>query len=85
MNAKQRKTLTAIFERPTRADVAWPDIESLLKGLGADVSEGSGSRVRVALGGCRAVFHRPHPKRIAGRAMVNAVREFLKRAGVNES
>ena len=27
--------------------------------LGAEISEGNGSRVRIALNGVRAVFHRP--------------------------
>lgn len=84
MNAKQRKTLAAIFERPTRGDVSWKDIEALFKALGADVSEGRGSRVRVALGGRKAIFHRPHPKRTALRGMVGAVRDFLEQAGVHK-
>jgi hypothetical protein len=36
------------------------DIEALLRGLDTDVSEGAGSRVRVALSGVEAIFHRPH-------------------------
>ncbi|MFP4501185.1 MAG: type II toxin-antitoxin system HicA family toxin [Candidatus Hydrogenedentota bacterium] len=82
MNAKQRKTLAAVFERPTRADVRWGDVESLFAVLGAEISEGAGSRVRVKLHGKYAGFHRPHPGRIAGKAAVESVRLFLKRAGV---
>ena len=29
--------------------------------MGAELSEGSGSRVRIALNGVKAIFHRPHP------------------------
>ena len=50
--------------------------------LGADVSEGSGSRVRVALNGVRAVFHRPHPERVTDKGAVKSVRRFLGEAGV---
>ena len=62
MNSQQKRTLSAIFEEPTRANVAWAHIESLFGALGAEVSQSNGSRVRVALGGSRAVFHRSHPR-----------------------
>jgi len=35
MNAAQRKTLQAIFEKPTRAHVGWSKVEGLVRGLGA--------------------------------------------------
>lgn len=82
MNSKQKKMLAAVFERPTRADILWPEIESLLRALGADLTEGRGSRLCVALGGCRMVIHRPHPSRIAGKAMVESMRRFLINTGV---
>jgi len=42
----------------------------MLRHYGAELSERRGSRVRIALNGVRAVFHRPHPqrKRIAVRS-----------------
>ena len=82
MNARHRKTLEAIFARPERADIAWRDIESLLVALGAEVTEGNGSRVRVALHGVRAVFHRPHPQKETEKGAVKSVRRFLLEAGV---
>ena len=82
MNSRQRETLAAIFAEPTRADVAWSDIVSLFKGLGAEVTEGRGSRVRVALNGVLAVFHRPHPQKETNKGAVRAVRDFLVQAGV---
>ncbi|NCR55624.1 MAG: type II toxin-antitoxin system HicA family toxin [Microcystis aeruginosa L211-07] len=65
-----------------RSDVVWTDIESLLEALGAEISEGRGSRVRVALKGVRAVFHRPHPRRETDKGAVVSVRRFLSEAGV---
>ena len=82
MNKKQRQTLKRIFERPERADISWLDIESLFIALGADISEGRGSRVRVALNEVRAVFHRPHPKRVTNKGAVKSVSRFLQEAGV---
>ncbi len=82
MNAKNRKTLTAIFQEPIRSDINWTDIEGLCRALGGDVSEGRGSRVRIALNGIRAVFHRPHPKKITDKGALKSVRRFLLTAGV---
>ena len=82
MDSKHQKTLEAIFEKPERANIAWRDIEALMIALGAEISEGSGSRVRVALNKIRAVFHRPHPHKEASKAMVKSVRRFLEEAGV---
>jgi len=83
MNKKQRQTLAKIFENPERTDIRWDDIESLLTALGAEVSQGRGSRVRVALAGVKAVFHRPHPKPATNKPTVRSLRRFLLEAGVN--
>ena len=81
LNKKQRGTLQAIFDDPVRSDVAWSDIEKLFVTLGADLSEGRGSRVRVALGSVKAVFHRPHPQRETDKGALKSVRRFLAEAG----
>jgi hypothetical protein len=82
VDRKHRKTLEAIFEKHERANIAWRDIEALFIALGAEVSEGSGSRVRVALKDVRAVFHRPHPRKETNKGAVKSVRRFLEAAGV---
>lgn len=82
MNKKQRETVRAIFSEPVRANVKWSDIESLFNGLGAEISEGSGSRVRVALNGVKAVFHRPHPRKETDKGALISVRRFLENAGI---
>jgi hypothetical protein len=82
MNKKQHCTFQKIFEKPERADIKWNDIESLFIALGAEISQGRGSRVRIAFKGVRAVFHRPHPERVAGKGTVKSVRRFLQEAGV---
>lgn len=81
MNRKQRGTFDSIFEKPTRTDIPWSDVERLLRALGANISEGRGSRVRVALEGVRAVFHRPHPERVTDSGAVSSLRKFLESAG----
>jgi HicA toxin of bacterial toxin-antitoxin, len=82
VDRKHRKTLEAIFEKPERANIAWRDVESLFIALGAEISEGSGSRVRIALKDVRAVFHRPHPRKETNKGAVKSVRRFLEAAGV---
>jgi HicA toxin of bacterial toxin-antitoxin, len=81
LNNRRRATLEAIFERPTRSDIPWRDIETLFEALGGVVTDGAGSRRRVALGGARAVFHEPHPERVTDKGAVDSVRDFLRNAG----
>ena len=81
-STKHRKLLDRIFEDPPRADVRWADVEALLASLGAEISEGRGSRIRVALKGVRAVFHRPHPRPAIDRGALRSLRRFLSEAGM---
>jgi hypothetical protein len=82
MNQKHRRTLESEFEDPVRSNIPWRDVEGMLKAAGAEISEGAGSRIRVALNGVRAVFHRPHPKKETDKGAVRSVRRFLSEAGV---
>ena len=72
--------LEAIFEK--RANIAWSDIESMLLYYGTEISEGRGSRVRIALNGVRAVFHRPHPHKETVRGAVVSMQRFFTEAGI---
>jgi len=83
MGTKHRRTLEAIFETPIRSNIPWQGIESMLEAMGAEISEGEGSRVRIALNGVRAVFHRPHPQKETDKGAVKSMRRFLNEAGVN--
>ena len=82
MNSKNKTTLNAIFSQPTRSNIRWSDIESLLLTLGAEATEGKGSRVRFKLNDCRAVFHRPHPEPDVDKGAVKSIRRFLENAGI---
>ena len=82
MNTRHKKTLTAVFDIPTLANIAWRDIESLFAALGAEIKEAEGSRVCITLNGHRAIFHRPHPGKTAKRYQVEYARGVLKAAGV---
>ena len=82
MGPKHRRTLEAIFEDPVRSNIAWRDIEAMLEAAGAEITEGAGSRVRIALSDVRAVFHRPHPQKETDKGAVKSMRRFLTEAGV---
>ncbi len=82
LSGKHRRTLRAIFEDPVRSNVKWTDIEKLLRALGAELTEGGGSRVRIYLNGVRAVFHRPHPEPDTDKGALKSMRRFLSQAGV---
>ena len=82
MNKAQQATLNAVFVRPTKADIRWSAIESLILALGGEISERAGSRVAARLNGVTAIFHRPHPKPETKKGAVDAVRQFLANAGV---
>jgi hypothetical protein len=82
MSTKHRKTLAAIFARPTSASIVFADIEALIKALGGFVSEREGSRVKIELNGEQWRCHRPHPGKEAKRYQVEEARELLERVGV---
>jgi hypothetical protein len=81
MNAKQTKTLQAIFTKPTTATLEWGRIEALLIALGCSVIEGRGSRVRFEFNGRITAFHRPHPAKEARPYQVEQARDFLTTIG----
>lgn len=82
VSGRHQRTLEQIFARPISGTIHWEAIEKLLVHLGAEISEGSGSRVRISLRGVRAVFHRPHPQPTTDKGAVNDVRKLLENAGI---
>jgi len=82
MNQKHQHTLEAVFGDPVRSNIPWRDIEGMLRAVGAEITAGEGSRVRIALNGVRAVFHRPHPQKETDKGAVRSMRRFLAEAGV---
>ena len=82
MQQKHRRTLEALFARPTPANIHWRDIQSLFVELGAEISEREGSRVGVFLFGEVRVFHRPHPNPDTDKGAVASIRRWLEIHGV---
>jgi hypothetical protein len=82
MNGQHEKTLVAIFTNPVSGSIKWRDVEALLIACGAEMSEGSGSRVRFTIGGQTLFLHRPHPSPDTKRWAIRDIREFLSNAGI---
>ncbi len=82
MNKKHERILASVFKNPVPSNVVWKDCENLLVALGADISEGNGSRVRIELNGVRAVFHRPHPRKEIDKGALVSLRKFLENANI---
>lgn len=82
MNSKHRKTLEAVFGKPTPTSLDWACIEVLFVAAGAQTIEGDGSRVRFVLNNVVGTFHRPHPSKEAKPYQVKDARHFLEHAGV---
>ena len=82
MNSKHRKTLSAIFDEPTRGNISFSEIESLVRALGGEVREGDGSRVAFQLGNAVKHAHRPHPGKEVRKYQVEEIRAWLDGQGV---
>ena len=84
MNKKHLKTWDKLWHDPVLSGIVWSDIESMLTSIGAEISEGNGSRVRIKLNYVRAVFQRPHPENTTDKGAVKSMRRFLQSAGVTK-
>ncbi len=82
LSSKPARTLASIFANPVPADIRWADIETLFRALGAEIEQGSGSRIRILLNGRRMTFHAPHPQPVIIKDAVRSVRCFLMEAGI---
>lgn len=82
LSRKHRLTMKAIFEVPTKANIRFADIEKLIAALGGRIKEGRDSRVSFTLSENKVFLHRPHPGKEAMKYQVEAVRELLSEAGI---
>lgn len=82
MNSKHKKTLAAIFAKPSASNLKFADIEAMVVALGGEVCEGDGSRVAMYLHGGIKHAHRPHPGKEAKRYQINEIRAWLQAVGV---
>lgn len=77
MNNKHRKTLAAIYAKPTTPTLVFADIEALIVALGGEAFEREGSRVKLVIRSAQWRCHRPHPGKEAKRYQVEEIRDIL--------
>lgn len=82
LNRKHRKTLEAIFSKPTKSSIVWADIEKLFVALGGEVISKGGSVVTIKFSTRVTTFHRPHPQKEAKKWVVEKVSDLLMEAEV---
>ena len=82
LSSRHRRTLFAVFAKPTLASLPFADIEALMVALGGTVTERDGSRVRITIGDEHWHCHRPHPGKEARRYQVEEAREILEGLGI---
>jgi hypothetical protein len=85
--AKHQKTLKKICECPTRSDIKWDDLKSLLEHLGyivlKKIGKTGGSRRKFfnAERNHLIVCHEPHPRSEVSKGCVEDVAEKLREIG----
>ena len=82
VRTRHRRTLERIFTRPTPSGIRWSELEAMLKAVGVEVVERSGSRVGLRKEEERIVVHKPHPGPDVSRVAVRAIALFLEEIGV---
>lgn len=82
MNAKHRKTLTALLNNPMPKGLPFREVESMMKGIGCEIVEGEGSRVTFLLNDKKWHTHRPHPEKEIWPYQIRSLRAFLINMGI---
>jgi predicted RNA binding protein YcfA (HicA-like mRNA interferase family) len=77
--ARHEDTLEQI--RRLNGGLHWKKVEALLKHLGAETYEGSGSTVTFVLDERKLTVDRPHPRRDCGTGLVKRIRSYLSQLG----
>ena len=82
MNSKQQKIFSSLFDNPVKKNIKWSDIEKLIVGVGGQISQGDGSRVRIILGEQSLNIHTPHPQKELKPYQVRAIRKLFIDQGI---
>jgi predicted RNA binding protein YcfA (HicA-like mRNA interferase family) len=72
------KLFDKFLETPTRSDLTYKELETLLKKIGFTKFEGNGSRVKFLKNNIPIMIHKPHPGNILKRYVIKQLQEILK-------
>lgn len=78
--AKHEKLLEKFTRIPSKKDLTFSELETLLSHYGFEMIEGSGSRVKFVHADAQQVLsiHKPHPGNILKEYVVKQIQELLK-------
>ena len=82
MNSKQQKIFASLFDKPVKKNIKWSDIEKLIAGVGGQISQGDGSRVRIVLREQSLNIHTPHPQKELKPYQIRAIRKLFIDQGI---
>ncbi len=79
--SKKEKLLNKFLAGPTKSDLTYDELTTLLEALGYEKIEGSGSRVRFFNKEIRdlILLHKPHPGNILNKATVKDIQGKLRK------
>jgi hypothetical protein len=80
--SKKEKLIDKLLSKPR--DFSYDEMETLLKYLGYNLKQGSGSRVKFIKEGTNEVinFHKPHPNGVLKSYILEQVIEKLRKDGL---
>ena len=81
MNHHHRKILHSLFAHPVSANIGFKDVVHVLEELGAQITNKSGNRIGVTLGGHTAAF--VHAQHTLPKEEVAQVAKFLRTCGID--
>ena len=74
--------LRRIFTTPPPTDLAWSDVESVLRALHVAVVDREDARIALVKDGEAMIVYRPRPKPLALGATIRDVAAFLRTLGL---
>ena len=82
MSSKHQKIFASLFDKPVKKNIKWSAIEKLIVGVGGQISQGDGSRLRIVLGGQSLNIHTPHPQKELKPYQIRAIRKLFIDQGI---
>jgi hypothetical protein len=80
MNHHHRKVLHALFAHPVSANIAFKDVQSVLRELGAEITTANTGKIHVVLNGHSANFS--HFDHSVPKTGVAQIRKFIESSGI---
>jgi len=81
MNHHHRKILHALFAHPVSGNIAFRDVESVLRELGAEITQAKSGKIHVVLNNKSANFS--HTNHSVSREEVVRLRKFIQSCGID--